>query len=152
MDEIEYMRQGEDAAIGDEMVRLLLALLADHDAETLGQLQRIAYKYTKAGVHVYFRLHDGGFMYSDDERRHDSKMLGNVRSILCSSIVEGSDYEVRPRELDLYDYATNEDMEPEAVEAKLLADYNAILTDVDEEAVAVAEDFRPVDDEDEDNA
>lgn len=133
MNEVEYYNMCEDAAIGEEIARLLRVVMADNDARTLGQMQRSAYKYTDAGVHVYFRLHDGGFMYSDDERRHDPAMVGSVRSIMCTSIVEGSDYTVPAQELDLLSYA-NDDLEAEEQEARLIADYDAMLASVSADA------------------
>lgn len=99
MNEIDYERMQEDAAIGQAMVANLEAILSDNGSEmSVSALDRSLYKYTECGAHLSVQLHDGTW-------RHSGNLLGikngDVRQLLVGSIVEGSDAEVCADPIDL---------------------------------------------------
>ena len=109
MDEIEYEKMQECAAIGQALAECVKAIMAEHDATTLYGLQRAAYKYTECGVSVGFRLFDGSYMWNGDDRADEESLVTRIEDICISSIVEGSDAEVPPVWLDLLGIADGSD-------------------------------------------
>ena len=109
MNEIEYEEMQEFAAIGQALSDCVQAIMAEHDATTLYDLQRAAYKYTECGVSVGFHLFDGSYIWNGDDRADDPKLVAHVQDICISSIVEGSDAEVPPVWLDLLGIADGSD-------------------------------------------
>lgn len=77
------------------------AILAAHDAETLADLQRNAYKYTEAGVAVSFRLDDDSYIWPGDEAAEYPPMVSQVAAVGVSCIIERSDAEVPAQWLTL---------------------------------------------------
>ena len=96
MDEIEYEKMQESAAIGQALAECVEAIMAEYSATTLAQLQRSAYKYTDCGPSVGFRLFDGSYVWEGDDRARDESLVAHVEDICIGSIVEGSDAEVSP--------------------------------------------------------
>jgi hypothetical protein len=123
MNEIEYERMQESAAIGQAIADNLSAIL--DDAPDVGALYRRTYKYTECGAWLSVRLHDGSVRHCD--QLNDVKN-GDVRALLVGSIVENSDAEVRADWIDLLDYETPTD----AVKA-----FDAAVQWVDNEACAL---------------
>jgi hypothetical protein len=101
----EYERSQELAAQGDHALSCLRAIFDDvqpaHD--TLTSLQRRVYKDTDAGISVSFELDDGTRIWSGNPSADDPSLVGRVRRIGFSSIVEGSDHVVDLTWLDLLD-------------------------------------------------
>lgn len=99
MNEIDYERMQEDAAIGQAIVANLEAILSDNAADmTVVSLDRSLYKYTECGAHLSVQLHDGTWRHSGDLTGIKN---GDVRQLLVGSIVEGSDAEARAEPIDL---------------------------------------------------
>ena len=101
MNEIDYERMQEDAAIGQAINNTLRAVLDEWGVENVQQLGRAIYKYTECGPWLSVKLHDGTWKHTGDLagiHNHD------VRSLLVGSIVEGSDAEVSGMEIDLLGY------------------------------------------------
>lgn len=99
MNEIDYERMQEDAAIGQAMVANLEAILSENAADmTVESLNRSLYKYTECGAHLSVQLHDGTWRHSGDLNGIKN---GDVRQLLVGSIVEGSDAEVCADPIDL---------------------------------------------------
>ena len=144
MNEKDYYEMQESVAIGQAIGLCVRAILSDNSAQTLGQLQRSAYKYTAAGVSVGFMLHDGSYLWNGDPRAHDPAMIDNVADICVSSIVEGSDAEVAPVWVGIMDIVNgaNEDVAAEAVYrySKIVADVDAHACDLWHEANAGGDD------------
>ena len=109
MNEIEYEKMQESAAIGQALSECVNAIMAECDATTLYGLQRAAYKYTDCGVSVGFRLFNGSYIWNGDDHADDPKLVAHVQDICISSIVEGSDAEVPPVWLNLLGIADNSD-------------------------------------------
>jgi hypothetical protein len=138
MNEVEYERMQEDAAMGQFIFENLRAILSDNGAgDTVADLARSTYKYTDAGVSLAVRLHDGSVRYCDNLHGIDN---GNVRALGVSSIVEGSDAEVPMRWLDL--------MAPESAEDAVTL-FNALVEDVNAEACALWDEANADESEDE---
>ncbi len=147
MNEKDYYEMQESAAIGQAIGLCVRAILSDNSAQTLGQLQRSAYKYTDAGVSVGFQLHDGSYLWNGDPRAHDPAMIDHVADICVSSIVEGSDAEIAPVWVGIMGIVNgaSEDVAAEAVYR-----YSKIVADVDADACALWVEAHADDDEDED--
>jgi hypothetical protein len=109
VNEIEYEKMQESAAIGQALSECVNAIMAEHDATTLYGLQRAAYKYTDCGPSVGFKLFDGSYLWNGDNRANDPSWVAHVQDICISSIVEGSDAEVPPVWLNLLGIADNSD-------------------------------------------
>jgi len=101
VNEIEYEKMQESAAIGQALSDCVKAIMAEFDATTLYDLQRSAYKYTDCGPSVGFKLFDGPYIRSGDDRARDLSWVSHVQDICIGSIVEGSDAEVTPVWLNL---------------------------------------------------
>ncbi len=99
MNEIDYERMQEDAAIGQAIVANLEAILSENAADmTVESLNRSLYKYTECGAHLSVQLHDGTWRHSGDLTGIKN---GDVRQLLVGSIVEGSDADVCAEPIDL---------------------------------------------------
>lgn len=102
MNEIDYERMQEDAAIGQAIAANLEAILSENAADmTVESLDRSLYKYTECGAYLSVQLHDGTWRHSGDLTGIENS---NVRQLLVGSIVEGSDAEVCADPIDLIDY------------------------------------------------
>lgn len=123
MNEIEYERMQEDAAIGQAIADNLNAILGD--APDVRALYRRIYKYTECGAWLSVRLHDGSVRHCG--QLNDVKN-GDVRALLVGSIVENSDAEVRADWIDLFDYETPTDA---------VAAFDAAVQWVDDEACSL---------------
>lgn len=125
MNEIEYERMQENAAIGQAIAANLQAILDEHGATDVADLYRTLYKYTDCGPWLSVKLHDGTW-------KHCHELQGisncNVRALLVGSIVEGSDAEVLGRGIDLMDYMD------EGGEAKAVEAFNREVEQVNDEA------------------
>lgn len=106
MNEIDYYNMEEAAGIGQAILENLENILADKDSANVAELYETTYKYTDCGPSLTVLLHDGSYRYCDDL---DGIQNNNVRALLVSSIVEGSDAEVPPITVDLIDYETPEE-------------------------------------------
>lgn len=140
MNEIEYERMQEDAAIGQMIAENLQAILDAHDANNVQDLYRTIYKYTDCGPWLSVQLHDGTWKHSHELRGIDN---GNVRALLVGSIVEGSDAEVLGRVIDLIAF-DDEDGPQKAAEA-----FDHEVEEVNAEACALWHEAN--DDEDDDS-
>jgi len=98
------------------------------------------YKYTPCGPWLSVRLHDGSIV-------HCTKLYGignqDVRALLVGSMVEGSDAEVTADWIDLADPKYME----EGGQEKLVADFNATVAWVNDEACALWRDANEQDDD-----
>jgi len=107
MNEIDYERMQEDAAIGQAIAANLEAILSDNgSAMTVSALDRSLYKYTDCGAHLSVQLHDGTW-------RHSGNLYGiencDVRQLLVCSIVENSDAYVCAEPIDLLEFEDPEE-------------------------------------------
>ena len=128
MNEIEYERMQEEAGMGQAILENLKAILSDDGAgDTLADLYRSIYKHTDCGPWLSVVLHDGSTVDCDEL---GNVKLGDVRSLLVGSIVEGSDAEVTADPIDLMSFDKPED----AVEA-----FNRAVEWVNDEACALWE-------------
>jgi len=109
MNEIEYEKMQESAAIGQALSECVNAIMAEYDATTLAQLQRGAYKYTDCGPSVGFLLFDGSCIWEGDDRAKNPSWVAHVEDICIGSIVEGSDAEVLPVWFNLLSIADGSD-------------------------------------------
>ena len=125
MNEIDYERMQEDAAIGQAIAANLQAILDDWGVENVERLGRTIYKRTECGAWLSVKLHDGTWQHTGNLDGIDS---GNVRALLLGSIVEGSDAEVCADPIDLMDYMNEGD------EKRLIEDFDKTLDWVDDEA------------------
>lgn len=125
MNEMEYERMQEDAAIGQAIAQNLQAILDDNGAVDVADLYRSIYKYTDCGPWLSVQLHDGTWKHCHELRGIDN---GNVRALLIGSIVEGSDAEVLGKVIDLIDY------DDEGGEQQAVAAFNHELDQVNDEA------------------
>jgi hypothetical protein len=105
MDEIQYERMQEEIAFGEAMVDMLKEFLEFNGADNLGQFRRNTYKYVPCGPWVSFRLHDGSWCHSGDDRADDIDFIGSVDALQVGSIVENSDATVIGNLLELKDNA-----------------------------------------------
>lgn len=142
MDEIEYEKMQECAAIGQALAECVKAIMAEYDATLLSQLQRSAYKYTDCGASVGFRLMDGTFIWNGYDRAQDPKCVADVEDICISSIVEGSDAEVPPVWLNLLGIADGSDQicerySDETVGKLAVRRWYDVLESVNDEACAL---------------
>lgn len=126
MNEIDYERMQESAAIGQAIAANLKAILDDWGVENVQQLDRAIYKRTECGAHLSVQLHDGTWRHSGDLDGIDN---GNVQALLLGSIVEGSDAEVNAYPISLLDY-----IEEEGDEKRLIEDLDKTLDWVNNEA------------------
>jgi len=109
VNEIEYEKMQESAAIGQALSECVNAIMAEFDATTLYGLQRGAYKFTDCGPSVGFQLFDGSHIWNGDDRARDLSWVSHVQDICISSIVEGSDAEVQKVWLNLLGIADGSD-------------------------------------------
>ena len=142
MNEIEYERMQESAAIGQALAECVNAIMAEYEATTLYDLQRGAYKYTDCGPSVGFRLFDGPCIWNGDDRANDSSWVAHVEDICIGSIVEGSDAEVPPVWLNLLGIADGSDRicdkyPDETVGQLAVRRWYDVLEDVNDEACAL---------------
>ena len=128
MNEIDYERMQEDAAMGQAIAANLKAILDDWGVENVQQLDRTIYKNTECGAHLSVKLHDGTWRHSGDLDGIDN---GNVQALLLWSIVEGSDAEVDADPISLLDYMDEGD------EKRLIADFDKTLDWVNDEACSL---------------
>lgn len=138
MNEIDYERMQESAAIGQAIAANLKAILDDWGVENVQQLDRTIYKRTECGAHLSVQLHDGTWRHSGDLDGIDN---GNVQALLLGSIVEGSDAEVNAKPISLLDY-----IEEEGDEKRLIADFDKAIDWVNDEACSL---WHEANDEDE---
>lgn len=101
--EIEWERAQELQAIGEHVTACMAEIMAEHDAETLYDLQRSAYRYTEAGISISFRLDDGTCVWPGDDFARDGGLADRVSEIGFSSVIEGSDAEIPLRWMRLVD-------------------------------------------------
>ena len=128
MNEIEYERTQENAALGDQCLANLEAILSDNSSDmTVKALYRTLYRYTNCGAWLSVQTHDGVWHHCNDL---DDISNDSVRALQIGSIVEGSDAEVNADPIDLMEF----DDPAEAVTA-----FNATLTWVDDEACGLWE-------------
>ena len=125
MNEIDYERMQESAAIGQAIAANLKAILDDWGVENVQQLDRNIYKRTECGAHLSVQLHDGAWRHSGDLDGIDN---GNVQALLLGSIVEGSDAEVNAEPISLLDYMDEGD------EKRLIDDLDKTISWVNDEA------------------
>ena len=142
MNEIEYEKMQEYAAIGQALAECVNAIMAEYDATTPYDLQRGAYKYTDCGPSVGFRLFDGSCIWNGDDRANDPSWVAHVEDICIGSIVEGSDAEVPPVWLNLLGIADGSDRicekyPDETVEQLAVRRWYDVLKDVNDEACAL---------------
>lgn len=127
MNEVQYDRMQEEAAMGAAMSEMLSELLADWGEKSFAQLDRRVYKATRCGASIGIELWEGGFVWSGDPRLTDIS-VGAVKAIGVGSIVEGTDQTVEHRFLDLTDFLSGEP-------GKTLHEaFDALVSEVDEEA------------------
>lgn len=144
MSEDEYFEMQESAEAGRVIAGCAKAIFDAHDADTMGRLQRVLYKYTDAGIAVSFELHEGApgepFVYPGDARAYEIQEPWKwVRRIGASSIVEGSDAEVPLRWIDLARYCDDEKYEgglPDLA-AAAVKDFDEMCQAVNDEACAL---------------
>lgn len=129
MNEIDYERMQESAAIGQAIAANLKAILDDWGVENVQQLDRTIYKRTECGAHLSVQLHDGTWRHSGDLDGIDN---GNVQALLLGSIVEGSDAEVNAEPISLLDY-----IEEEGDEKRLIKDFDKAIDWVNDEACSL---------------
>lgn len=110
MNEVEYERQEEIKAMGNHCAKCMQWIMHAQEAETLSELQRLAYKYTDAGISVAFQFWDGTVMWAGDP---EDGPPDEVIRIGFSSIVEGPDGEVPLRWMDLSEMESPEAAEEE---------------------------------------
>lgn len=139
MNEIEYYNMQESVAIGEGIGQCVRAILNHYEVDTLAGLQRIAYKYSDCGVSVGFRLYDGAYIWSGDERARDPAMVDMVEDICISSIVEGSDAEVSPIWMDIVKLADGSDPDcdkypDDTVEQLALRRWDEVMCEVESAA------------------
>lgn len=139
MNEIEYEKMQESAAIGQALAECVKAVMEEYDATTLYDLQRAAYKYTECGVSVGFHLFDGLYIWNGDDRADEELLVTYVKDICISSIVEGSDAEVPPVWLNLLGIADGSDSiceryPDETVGRLAVRRWRDVLEDVNSEA------------------
>lgn len=126
MDEVDHYHNEETAALGQAALAILKAILSHHCAENLRQLSRNLYKYTTCGAWLAVTTHDDREVYGDYV---DDVPLGNVRSLIVGSIVEGVDYGTEQQEFDLIEAAEKFETNDEAV-----ADFSKLIDWVESEA------------------
>lgn len=127
----EYQRGEELGSLGAVAAANLKAIFDDHGCETIGQLQRNAYKYTDCGA--WLAVEVWGYeqltvVHGDAVR--DLPKDAPITGIHVGSIVEGCDVGVEPICIDLLDEAFEEP-------AMAVAAYNAALEAVEKEADAI---------------
>jgi len=142
MNEIEYEKMQESAAIGQALAECVNAIMAEYDATTLFGLQRGAYKYTDCGPSVGFQLFDGPCIWNGDDRADDPSWVAHVEDICIGSIVEGSDAEVPPVWMNLLGIADGSDRicekyPDESVGQLAVRRWYKILEEVNDEACAL---------------
>lgn len=132
MDYPAYERSQELAAQGGHVLSCMEAIFDDaqpaHD--TLASLQRRVYKDTDAGISVSFELDDGTCIWSGSPSARDCTLVGRVRRIGFSSIVEGSHRVVGLTWLDLLDDKIEN---PEVA----VAEFNRLVQETNDEACAI---------------
>lgn len=128
MNEIDYERMQEDAAMGQAIAANLKAILDDWGVENVHQLALAIYKSTECGAHLSVQLHDGTWRHSGNLDGIDN---GNVQALLLGSIVEGSDAEVNANTISLLNYMDEGD------DQRLIADFDKILDWVNDEACSL---------------
>lgn len=137
MNEIDYERMQEDAAMGQAIAANLKAILDDWGVENVQQLDRAIYESTECGAHLSVQLHDGTWRHSGNLDGIDN---GNVQALLLGSIVEGSDADVTADPISLLDYMDEGD------EKQLIKDFDKTLDWVNDEACSL---WHEANDEDE---
>lgn len=137
MNEIDYERMQEDAAIGQAIAANLKVILDDWGVENVQQLDRTIYKRTECGAHLSVQLHDGTWRHSGNLDGIDN---GNVQALLLGSIVEGSDADVTAKPISLLDYMDEGD------DKRLIADFDKTLDWVNDMACSL---WHEANDEDE---
>lgn len=158
MNEIEYEKMQEQAAIGQAISVAVKAVFSDYlenlpeDEQTMERLQRASYKYTDAGVSVGFKLFDGTYIWSGDPRAEDLSLVNQIEDICIGSIIEGSDAEIDPVWLDLPKIADGSDkaldMNPDdTVEQLAVRRWYDTLESVNDEACALWHEANAADDE-----
>jgi hypothetical protein len=101
MDEAQYKGTHEQIECAASALANIRAILSDNDANTLGDLQRTAYKYADAGISVSFQTWHGKPIWNGSDQARDPAMIGAVKAIGFSSIIEGSDSKTALSWLDL---------------------------------------------------
>lgn len=139
MNEMDYERMQEDAAIGQAIATNLKVILDDWGVESVQQLDRTIYKRTECGAHLSVQLHDGTWRHSGNLDGIDNN---NVQALLLGSIVEGSDGpDVCADPISLRDYMDEGD------EQRLIADFDKTLDWVNDEACRIWDEINNYDDE-----
>ena len=142
MNEIEYEKMQESAAIGQALADCVNAIMVEYSATTLAQLQRSAYKWTECGPSVGFRLFDGSYIWEGEDRAKNPSWVAHVQDICIGSIVESSDSEVTPVWLNLLGIADGSDRicekyPDESVGQLAVRRWYDVLKDVNDEACAL---------------
>lgn len=141
MNEMDYERMQEDAAMGQAIAANLKVILDDWSVESVQQLDRTIYESTECGAHLSVQLHDGAWRHSGDLDGVDN---GNVQALLLGSIVEGSDGpDVCATPISLLDYMDEGDNK------RLIADFDKTLDWVNDEACRIWDEINNDNDEDE---
>lgn len=138
MNEMDYERMQEDAAMGQAIAANLKVILDDWGVENVQQLDRTIYKGTECGAHLSVQLHDGTWRHSGNLDGIDN---GNVQALLLGSIVEGSDADVTADPINLLKYMDEGD------EQRLIADFDKTLDWVVDEACRLWDEANNEDDE-----
>lgn len=100
-DEIDLERAGESAGKGQQCLANLLAILETYGSDNVGELARAVYKDNDWGPILSVRLHDGLWVHGTGLWLVQGK---DVAALLITSIVEGSDAEVRADPVELVNY------------------------------------------------
>lgn len=128
MNEIDYERMQEDAAIGQAIAANLQLILDEFGESNVADLSREIYKRYECGPWLSVQLHDGTWKHTDDLLGIDN---GNVRALRVGSIVEGSDAEVNADPIDLWGYMDEGD------EKRLIDDFSKAISWVNDEACSL---------------
>jgi hypothetical protein len=140
VNEVEYERMQEDAAIGAIMAGCAADVFDHYGVRTLAELSREVYKSTVCGAFVVAKLHSGQIVAVDHDEAKDPRLVVQIRAIGVGSIIEGSDIVIGPEWVDFFEIATS-DEEFDEPEFEASAAFVDLVEMVDEDAGAAAEEL-----------
>ena len=142
MNEMDYERMQEDAAMGQAIAANLKVILDNWGVESVQQLDHTIYKRTECGAHLSVQLHDGTWRHSGNL---DDIANNNVQALLLGSIVEGSDGDICADPISLLNYMDEGD------EQRLIADFDKTLEWVNDEACRIWDEINNNNNDDEED-